>query len=127
MIAMIPPSKRLSAMISIERLWLERTVVFLKLTVTLEKGEYVEFGDNGYVLNQGLIRVDPSYQCFSILLNRFTFIIVPLTVKGLGDPFPLYKEPLGIEGEIKDYCFLSNCIIPTIAILNVAFWLLLHL
>lgn len=105
---------------------MERTVVFLEWAVILEKGEFVEFGDNGYVLNQGLIRVDPSYQCFSILLNRFTFIIVPLTVKGLGDPFPLYKEALGIEGEVKDYCFLSNCIIPTIAILNVAFCLFIH-
>lgn len=92
----------------------------------IEKGELIEFGDNGYVLNQGLIRVDPSYQCFSILLNRFTFIIVPLTAKGLGDPFPLYKTTLGMDGEVKDYCFLANCIIPTMAILNVPFLVLSH-
>ena len=77
--------------------------------------------------NQGLIRVDPDYRCVSILLNHYCFIIIPITVNGLSDHFKLYKSTVGCEGEVIDYCFLFNSVIPTIAVLFVLLVYTLHL
>ncbi len=60
--------------------------------------------------------MDPDYRCVSILLNHFSFIIIPITVEGLSEHFKVYKSEMSIQGEIKDYCFLYHSVLPTLAI-----------
>lgn len=83
----------------------------------------IELGDTSFVVNQGLIRVDPGFRCISILLNHFCFIVIPITSKGLSEHFKLYKSQIAIQGEVKDYCFLYNTVIPTMILLSVLFHL----
>ena len=70
--------------------------------------------------NEGLIRIDPSHQCICILLNHYTFVVIPITSKGLGAQFVIYKSQLRMEGEVKDFQFLHNSILPSFAVLCVA-------
>ena len=81
----------------------------------------IELDDTSFVLNQGLIRIDPEYRCVSILLNHFSFTIISITVDGLSEHFKVYKSEMSIQGEIKDYCFLYHSVLPTLAILSVLF------
>lgn len=85
----------------------------------IDSGSEIEFGDNAYVQNEGLIRVDPSYQCICILLNHYTFVVISITSKGLGEPFVVYKSLLQMEGEVRDFQFLHNSILPSFAVLCV--------
>ena len=82
-------------------------------------GNEIEFGDNAFVQNQGLVRVDPSFQCVCVLLNHYTFVIINITSKGLGEHFVAYKSQLEMAGEIKDFQFLHNSILPSFAVLCV--------
>ena len=85
----------------------------------IDSGSEIEFGDNAYVQNEGLIRVDPSYQCICILLNHYTFVVIPITSLVLGEPFVVYKSLLLMEGEVRDFQFLHNSILPSFAVLCV--------
>lgn len=55
-----------------------------------------------------------------ILLNHYTFVVIPITSKGLGAQFVIYKSQLRMEGEVKDFQFLHNSILPSFAVLCVA-------
>ena len=77
-------------------------------------------------MNGGLIRVDPSYQCITVVLNNYTIVVITITPCGLGNHFVVYKSALGIRGQIKDLQFLHNCVIPTMALVIVPSSLLLH-
>ena len=46
--------------------------------------------------------------------------MIPITSKGLGAQFVIYKSQLRMEGEVKDFQFLHNSILPSFAVLCVA-------
>lgn len=108
-----------NALIIIKNVQLPWIVVFHNDCNYIEAGSEIELGDTSYIRNQGLIRVDPGFRCIGILLNHYCFIIIPITAKGIGEFFKLYKSTLSIQGEVNDYCFLQNSVIPTIALLSV--------
>ena len=93
------------------------------MLINLDGDEEIELGDNGFVVNEGLIRVDPSFRCISILLNHYSFIIIPIGSKGLETHFQVYKSDLGFSGEVKDYTFLHNSVFPTFLVLCVLIFL----